>query len=106
MSMQNTFRILKISKIRLYVTKIVDLLFQVGASGGGKTSIVRLLFRLYDLSSGEILIDGQNIQKVTQHSLRKSIGVVPQDTVLFNNTIKYELCFYFAFNLFSYVRFF
>lgn len=60
----------------------------VGPSGSGKTTIVRLLFRFYDIDSGAIIIDDQNIQLVTQASLRKAIGVVPQDTVLFNNTIK------------------
>lgn len=60
----------------------------VGPSGSGKTTIVRLLFRFYDVDSGAILIDGQNIQMVTQASLRQAIGVVPQDTVLFNNSIK------------------
>lgn len=60
----------------------------VGPSGSGKTTIVRLLFRFYDVDSGSIMIDGQNIQLVTQSSLRKEIGVVPQDTVLFNNSIK------------------
>lgn len=61
----------------------------VGPSGSGKTTIVRLLFRFYDVDSGSIMIDDQNIQLVTQSSLRKEIGVVPQDTVLFNNSIKY-----------------
>lgn len=61
----------------------------VGPSGSGKSTIIRLLFRFYDVDSGSILIDDQNIQLVTQSSLRNSIGVVPQDTVLFNNTIKY-----------------
>jgi len=60
----------------------------VGPSGSGKTTIVRLLFRFYDVDSGSILIDDQNIQLITQSSLRKAIGVVPQDTVLFNNSIK------------------
>lgn len=60
----------------------------VGPSGSGKTTIVRLLFRFYDVDSGSIMIDNQNIQLVTQSSLRKEIGVVPQDTVLFNNSIK------------------
>ncbi|XP_035228814.1 ATP-binding cassette sub-family B member 6, mitochondrial-like isoform X2 [Stegodyphus dumicola] len=63
----------------------------VGPTGSGKSTITRLLFRLYDVQSGEILIDGQNIAKVTQKSLRQSIGVVPQDTVLFNNTIRYNI---------------
>lgn len=61
---------------------------QVGPSGSGKSTIIRLLFRFYDVDSGYIFIDGQNIQLVTQASLRKAIGIVPQDTVLFNNTIK------------------
>ncbi|KAL3271023.1 hypothetical protein HHI36_021523 [Cryptolaemus montrouzieri] len=63
----------------------------VGPSGSGKTTITRLLFRFYDVSSGSILIDGQNIKDVTQKSLRKAIGVVPQDTVLFNNTLRYNI---------------
>jgi ATP-binding cassette, subfamily B (MDR/TAP), member 6 len=63
----------------------------VGQSGAGKSTIMRLLFRFYDVNSGAIMIDGQNIKTVTQESLRKAIGVVPQDTVLFNNTIKYNI---------------
>src|SRR3979411_2121606 len=63
----------------------------VGPSGAGKSTISRLLFRLYDVSSGRILIDGQDIRKVTQSSLRASIGMVPQDTVLFNDTIRYNI---------------
>ncbi|KAF5282608.1 hypothetical protein FQR65_LT14203 [Abscondita terminalis] len=63
----------------------------VGPSGGGKSTIVRLLFRLYDVTRGRITIDDQNIGDVTCESLRKHIGVVPQDTVLFNNTIKYNI---------------
>lgn len=63
----------------------------VGHSGAGKSTISRLLFRFYDVNSGKILIDGQDISKVTQHSLRKAIGIVPQDTVLFNDTIYYNL---------------
>jgi ATP-binding cassette, subfamily B (MDR/TAP), member 6 len=62
---------------------------QVGPSGAGKSTIIRLLFRFYDVDSGGIMIDGQNIKTVRQKSLRKFMGVVPQDTVLFNNTIKY-----------------
>ena len=61
---------------------------QVGPTGAGKTSVIRLLFRLYDIQEGEIFIDNQNIAEVTQMSLRKAIGVVPQDTVLFNDTIR------------------
>lgn len=63
----------------------------VGPSGGGKSTILRLLFRFYDPSSGHIYIDGQDISQVTQYSLRKNIGVVPQDTVLFNDSIYYNI---------------
>jgi ATP-binding cassette subfamily B protein len=63
----------------------------VGPSGAGKSTISRLLFRFYDLAGGRILIDGQDISKVTQKSLRKVIGMVPQDTVLFNDTIRYNI---------------
>ncbi|BCE02056.1 ABCB family ABC transporter ATP-binding protein/permease [Marinicellulosiphila megalodicopiae] len=59
----------------------------VGASGSGKSTIAKLLFRFYENTSGQIIIDSQNIHQVTQASLRKNIGVVPQDTVLFNDTI-------------------
>ena len=59
----------------------------VGASGSGKSTLVKMLFRFYDPSSGSITIDGQNISEVTQDSLRTAIGVVPQDTVLFNDSI-------------------
>ena len=65
----------------------------VGQSGAGKSTLARLLFRFYDIQSGEILIDGQNIQDVTQASLRKAIGIVPQDTVLFNDTIGYNIAY-------------
>ncbi len=63
----------------------------VGPSGAGKSTISRLLFRLYDISGGKILIDGHDIRNVTQSSLRASIGMVPQDTVLFNDTIRYNI---------------
>src|SRR6187431_1547417 len=63
----------------------------VGPSGAGKSTISRLLFRLYDVSGGKILIDDQDIKNVTQASLRASIGMVPQDTVLFNDTIRYNI---------------
>lgn len=63
----------------------------VGSSGAGKSTIVRLLFRFYDVTSGSIMIDGQNVKLVQQNSLRKAIGVVPQDTVLFNQTIFYNI---------------
>ena len=59
----------------------------VGASGAGKSTLVKLLFRFYDASAGAILIDGQDIRDVTQQSLRAAIGIVPQDTVLFNDTL-------------------
>ena len=63
----------------------------VGPSGAGKSTISRLLFRFYDIQSGAILIDGQDVRDVTQDSLRRSIGMVPQDTVLFNDTIAYNI---------------
>ncbi|MBL4764178.1 MAG: ABC transporter ATP-binding protein/permease [Colwellia sp.] len=59
----------------------------VGTSGSGKSTLVKLLFRFYDVSSGNILIDDQNIAEVSQHSLRQHIGIVPQDTVLFNDSL-------------------
>lgn len=65
----------------------------VGPSGAGKTTIARLLFRFYDVSSGRITINNQDIRDVTQNSLRSVIGVVPQDTVLFNNTIYYNIAY-------------
>ena len=63
----------------------------VGPSGAGKSTLLRLLFRFYDVDSGTISIDAQNIAQHTQDSIRRSIGVVPQDTVLFNETIAYNL---------------
>jgi ATP-binding cassette, subfamily B, heavy metal transporter len=63
----------------------------VGPSGAGKSTISRLLYRFYDVSSGRILIDGQDIRDVTQKSVRSIIGMVPQDTVLFNDTIRYNI---------------
>ncbi|RUS34739.1 hypothetical protein BC938DRAFT_478809 [Jimgerdemannia flammicorona] len=63
----------------------------VGPSGGGKTTILRLLFRFYDVTSGRILVDGQDIRTVTQRSLRQSIGVVPQETSLFNESIMFNI---------------
>jgi ATP-binding cassette subfamily B protein len=65
----------------------------VGASGAGKSTIARLLFRFYDLDAGAIEIDGQDVRAVTQDSLRRAIGVVPQDTVLFNDTILYNIAY-------------
>jgi ATP-binding cassette subfamily B protein len=63
----------------------------VGPSGAGKSTISRLLFRFYDVNAGRILIDGQDIRTVTQASLRAAIGIVPQDTVLFNDTVEYNV---------------
>src|SRR5438552_10963001 len=65
----------------------------VGPSGAGKSTIARLLFRFYDVTDGGIEIDGQDIRDVTQDSLRRAIGVVPQDTVLFNDTIYYNIAY-------------
>jgi len=65
----------------------------VGASGAGKSTISRLLFRFYDVDEGRITIDGQDIRDVTQQSLRAVIGIVPQDTVLFNDTIYYNIAY-------------
>jgi ATP-binding cassette, subfamily B, heavy metal transporter len=65
----------------------------VGASGAGKSTLARLLYRFYDLTGGCITIDGQDIAHVTQASLRQAIGIVPQDTVLFNDTIGYNIAY-------------
>ena len=65
----------------------------VGASGAGKSTLSRLLFRFYDVDDGAILINGQDIRQVTQQSLRAAIGIVPQDTVLFNDSIYYNIAY-------------
>ena len=65
----------------------------VGASGAGKSTLSRLLFRFYDVNGGRITINGQDIRDVTQQSLRKAIGIVPQDTVLFNDSIYYNIAY-------------
>jgi ATP-binding cassette subfamily B protein len=65
----------------------------VGRSGAGKSTLVNLLLRLYDVQDGRILIDGQDIRDVTQDSVRAAIGVVPQDTVLFNDTVYYNIAY-------------
>ncbi|MDQ6683953.1 MAG: ABC transporter ATP-binding protein/permease [Pseudomonadota bacterium] len=65
----------------------------VGPSGSGKSTLARLLFRFYDVDSGGIAIDGQDIRAVTQKSLREAIGIVPQDTVLFNDTVEYNIAY-------------
>lgn len=63
----------------------------VGPSGSGKSTLARLLYRFYDVKRGSITINGQDIREVTQHSLRSAIGIVPQDTVLFNDTLRYNI---------------
>jgi ABC-type transport system involved in Fe-S cluster assembly fused permease/ATPase subunit len=63
----------------------------VGPSGAGKSTLSRLLYRFYDIQSGAITVDGQDVRKVTQKSLRTVIGMVPQDTVLFNDTVAYNI---------------
>ncbi|MDG7677790.1 ATP-binding cassette domain-containing protein, partial [Streptococcus pneumoniae] len=63
----------------------------VGPSGAGKSTISRLLYRFYDVQQGSVTIDGQDIREVSQVSLRHAIGMVPQDTVLFNDTIAYNI---------------
>jgi ATP-binding cassette, subfamily B, heavy metal transporter len=65
----------------------------VGSSGSGKSTVSRLLFRFYDANQGSVLIDGQDTRSVTQDSWRDAIGIVPQDTVLFNDTIFYNICY-------------
>jgi len=65
----------------------------VGASGAGKSTLARLLYRFYDVNDGRITIDGQDIRAVTQDSLRRAIGIVPQDTVLFNDTVGYNIAY-------------
>lgn len=75
----------------------------VGPSGAGKSTIVRLLFRFYDIQEGAILLDGQDLRDVTQSSLRQTIGVVPQDTVLFNDDIRYNIR-YGKFRLIIYLK--
>jgi ATP-binding cassette subfamily B protein len=65
----------------------------VGASGAGKSTLARLLFRFYEVNGGRVLIDGQDLRNVTQQSLRAAIGIVPQDTVLFNDTLYYNLAY-------------
>jgi ATP-binding cassette subfamily B protein len=65
----------------------------VGPSGSGKSTLARLMFRFYDVDAGSIRIDGQDIRSVTQKSLREAIGIVPQDTVLFNDTVEYNIAY-------------
>ena len=65
----------------------------VGATGAGKSTLARLLFRFYDVQGGAVLLNGQDIRELTQHSLRAAIGIVPQDTVLFNESIEYNIAY-------------
>ena len=65
----------------------------VGATGSGKSTLARLLFRFYEVGAGRVLIDGQDVRTVTQASLRAAIGIVPQDTVLFNDSIEYNIAY-------------
>jgi ABC-type transport system involved in Fe-S cluster assembly fused permease/ATPase subunit len=65
----------------------------VGATGSGKSTLARLIFRFYDVQAGGVLIDGQDVRSVTQASLRAAIGIVPQDTVLFNDSIEYNIAY-------------
>ena len=65
----------------------------VGPSGAGKSTVSRLLYRFYDVIDGRVLIDGQDVREVTQDTLRASLGIVPQDTVLFNDTIRYNIAY-------------
>lgn len=89
-SYQPTRRILEQVSFTIPAGKTVAL---VGASGSGKSTIARLLFRFYDCTEGTISIDGQDIRTVTQQSIRQAIGIVPQDTVLFNETVYYNILY-------------
>ncbi len=82
--------ILKGVSFRIGVGKTLAI---VGPTGAGKSTISRLLFRFYDVTGGRVLVDGQDVRDVTQASLRAAIGVVPQDTVLFNDTIRYNIAY-------------
>lgn len=82
--------ILKNVSFKVPAGKMVAL---VGATGSGKSTIGRILFRYYDVDAGSIFVDGQDVRDVTQHSVRAAVGVVPQDTVLFNDTIGYNLSY-------------
>lgn len=68
-------------------TIFIDFVLKVGRSGGGKSTILKLIFRFFDPNEGQILIDGKSIAEIQQNSLRKFLGIVPQDTILFNDTI-------------------
>ncbi|CAL4069057.1 unnamed protein product [Meganyctiphanes norvegica] len=77
----------------LFVVEPGKTLAIVGPSGGGKSTIMRLLFRFYDVTGGAVLVDGVDVRDYKQASLRQAIGVVPQETVLFNDTISYNICY-------------
>jgi subfamily B ATP-binding cassette protein MsbA len=83
-------RVLKNINLRV---KVGEMIAFVGASGGGKTTLVNLLPRFYDVSSGEILIDGQDIRDISQESLRSMIGIVTQQTILFNDTVRNNIAY-------------
>ena len=74
--------------LMIFFKLLITNFMQVGSSGEGKSTIIRLIFRFFDVQEGAILLDGQDIRGVKQASVRQAIGVVPQDTVLFNNSIK------------------
>jgi len=65
----------------------------VGPTGAGKSTLSRILFRFYDIAAGRVRIDGQDLKDLTQSSVRKALGIVPQDTVLFNDTIGYNIAY-------------
>ena len=83
----------KILKGVSFVVEPGQKLALVGESGAGKSTIAKLLYRLYDIQGGRILINGQDVAKCTQRSVRLNIGIVPQDCVLFNDTIEYNIGF-------------
>ena len=79
---------MQIERITLQSIAIRTFIGVVGCTGSGKSTLIRLLLRLFDVNKGYIEIDGQNIKNVTQNSLRKHLGIVPQDIALFNDSIK------------------
>ena len=89
----NTYFYSNIERVLRFIVEPGRTLAIVGPSGAGKSTISRLLFRFYDVTEGAILIDGQDIAEVQQASLRAAIGVVPQDTVLFNDSLRYNIAY-------------
>jgi ABC-type multidrug transport system fused ATPase/permease subunit len=85
-----TLQVLRGADLQVRRGEIVAL---VGPSGAGKSTLARLLFRFYDVTEGRVLIDGQDVRDVKQKSLRDKIGIVPQDTVLFNETVRYNIAY-------------